>query len=61
MYNIICLCRQSKLTLINIFVVEKTMLISRAVYTDVSPNYSVFACELMTLDFDVGLIPMIKC
>ena len=47
--------------LIYIFVVEKTMLISCEVYTDVFQNFSVFTCELITFDVDVWLIPMIKC
>ena len=47
--------------LIHIFVFEKTILISRALYTDVFYYYSVLAYELITLDFDFGLIPMIKC
>ena len=47
--------------LIYIFVVGKTMLISSAIYTDVFLNYSVFTCELIILDVDVWLIPMIKC
>ena len=49
MYNINCL-NMKKYThlLIYIFVVDKTMLISRAVYTDVFQNYSVFTCELIT-------------
>ena len=39
--------------LIYIFVVEKTMLISRAAYTDVFQNYCGFTCDMITLDFDV--------
>ena len=39
------------LLLIYILVVKKTMLNSHAVYTDVFPNYSVFACELITIYF----------
>ena len=53
MYNINCLnLKKYNHLLIYIFVVKKAMPISRAVNSDVFQNYTVFACEMMTLDFD---------
>ena len=60
MYNYKFLNMKNNIHLIiYIFVVGKTMLISSAVYTDVFRNYSVFTFELIILDVDVWLIPMI--